>query len=266
MTSSRAFEVPDYIKAVGELPDLILQHYSRTPVTLNDQLIVEAFRRKYKVRAEWLIYLREPVGNPQPDLATTWEKHHKVGAELSFAELKIAEAIWEREQVQKPTGVDSGSDWWYKCELEGCENALKCWGLIGPPAITGKREWANFGIAFLAYKEKNFSKLLFGSKEDTVTNTPRIVLSGYMTKLAIEDDSFRNKYYLPYLRKERQYVYTIRNVQEIKAVFLMPDDELLVLEKYKKVPEEYQSYRDNMPELPGTRQKGTPLREIIKEY
>lgn len=259
MVSSYGPEVKKYIKDIGELPDRILQKHCRTLGTHNEQLLAKSTRKRYRAKSEWLDWLHESTGDPHPDLVFTWKIHYKIAAELSHATLDIAKEILLR--VPKPGGIDSAADWWWKWELEGCENALKNQGIIGSPAITGRREWADFSINFLNRvdpdkEDFSLSDLLWGSEHDTVTMTPTIALSRYMKKLQKDDLDFRNTHYMDYTRMERRYVYAVRKSKALRAAVLLPDDEILILDKHSKVPQQYQSYRDPMPELPKKGDRG----------
>jgi hypothetical protein len=128
-------QVQTYVKALAELPNLVLRYFRRTGINIKigdigkvkEEIICQRFLGDYVVKSQWLEYLLLHNQSRIKELKSTNKKHLKQNCILSQLNYSLIQKMWakadpdENNHFQWLLHFDSPAQIWFRVEADNCQ-------------------------------------------------------------------------------------------------------------------------------------------------
>jgi hypothetical protein len=125
-------QVKTYVKALTELPNLVLRHFRRTGINtgigkVQEEIICRKFLLDYQIRSQWLDYYLLHNQSILKELKSSYKKHLEAISLVSHTNYKLIQIVWAKAEASQNVHFqwllhfDSPIQIWFAIEAYICQ-------------------------------------------------------------------------------------------------------------------------------------------------
>lgn len=224
---SNSYTLSDYIRLVGHLP--------YTPPVLFDTKaeseMFKAKRTKYIAASYWLKNILLGEWLPKDE---DWYlfKDLKSTAEHLATYFYLATEVYNNTKNEEILQLHSPASLWFRICISVSEIDSRTSGLLGKPALKGKRESLNRAnniysqLQALSFQIRNYP---------TLKNSPAVLVLLEAQEIAKRDRKFYRFHLLPFLKKMRKFSKEMKHNPNYQRDYLLSNGEIILTGKDRKL-------------------------------